>query len=531
MTYFILYFLLFEIGAKLVICFKKLNVGSRKYKICLKRTIFLLLILFQSSCTSKSIMIPGFNSLNNKFDNSIDVNSDGKSDLIFWNFSNLLGQEDEFPNGCFFETISPENSNHQLSTLGEVGDIPVYGDFNGNGSTDYGVYKFNQGGNIWELIDGLTMDAFGNRFGDAGDLPVPGDYDGDNKCDYVVYRPKNSGFYGYLSDRNKLLEVHFGITGDIPVPKDYDGDGYSDLATYREISGNWLIKSSKNGLTMTFTLGGQNYLPIPADYDGDGKNDLAVWNYKNHDCKILFSFFNQALSGQAGSVIKENLKEIKSFPVSLDIDNDKKNELLFWESDRKLMHIFKIKKDDAKYKTIKLEDASKNSIPVNFYLIKIFSGKDFSARTLDGLKKKIKKLINEKEKKIAGDFDGDFLIDLGEFNVAGMIFSVKLSSVNAEKKSSFDFTGNVLAGDFDGDNRYDIGAVDFGRKIFSFNSLTAGYSGSLLLNDMANGLPFAADIDCDSKFDLLFYNPETQICGFQQSGDNYNYNELFVGEK
>jgi len=54
-------------------------------------------------------------------------------------------------------------------------------------------------------------------FGTNGDIPVPGDYDGDGRNDAAVFRPSTSTWFAQRSTGGTLIQ-QFGIAGDIPLP-------------------------------------------------------------------------------------------------------------------------------------------------------------------------------------------------------------------------------------------------------------------------------------------------------------------------
>ncbi len=75
---------------------------------------------------------------------------------------------------------------------GQAGDLPVVGDFDGDGVDEIGVYRGGQ----WIVdIDGNhelnAHDAVFN-LGGPGDLPVAGDWNGDGVDEPGVYHPGNS---------------------------------------------------------------------------------------------------------------------------------------------------------------------------------------------------------------------------------------------------------------------------------------------------------------------------------------------------
>ena len=227
--------------------------------------------------------------------------------------------------------------------FGEPNDLPVVGDWDGDGTDVIGVFR---GDNIWLLDangngrwDGTAGGDLRYEFGASGDIPVVGDWDGDGRDEIGVYRDdtswlldvngngswdgelggdvlisfgsvddcRSSGtgtvtgtddFGTHRADTRWFLDangnrhwdgtaggdelVQFGAVGDAPVIGDWYGDESDDIGVFRD--GTWKVDANGNR-TWDGTAGGDLQIEfgdpvdtaIVGDWNGDGTDDVGVY--------------------------------------------------------------------------------------------------------------------------------------------------------------------------------------------------------------------------------------------------------------
>lgn len=76
------------------------------------------------------------------------------------------------------------------------------------------------------------------RFGRPSDMPISGDWDGDGTTEIGIWRPAEGTFWPRMAD-GSTAPVWLGDADDLPVTGDWDGNGTTDVGTWDPATAEW----------------------------------------------------------------------------------------------------------------------------------------------------------------------------------------------------------------------------------------------------------------------------------------------------
>jgi hypothetical protein len=199
-------------------------------------------------------------------------------------------------NGIYHQSNTNTNSSPSNSFLSQnLGDIPLAGDWNGDGQDSPGEYRpsnktfylrneSSTGHAEYTFVFGSGV----NGAGSAGDRPVVGDWNGDGIDTVGVYRPSNGAYY--LRNSNSagapFTVFGFGNTEDLPIAGDWNEDGIDTIGVYRPSNGTFYMKNANNGTppvdyTIPFGNSGTDDLPVVGDWNASGTDTIGIYRLSN----------------------------------------------------------------------------------------------------------------------------------------------------------------------------------------------------------------------------------------------------------
>jgi hypothetical protein len=208
------------------------------------------------------------------------------------------------------------------ATSQSCGDVPVAGDWDGNGTTDIGVQRRGTSPTYHlRRADGATV---GVPFGWRTDQPVTGDWNGDGKDDLGARRAGAVSFV-LRNPNGSTSRIGFGRIGDAGVSGDWDGDGRSEVGVWRPSTRTFFLRAA-DGTTTSVALGSTGDRPVTGDWNGDHRTDLGVWTAST----ATFTLRAVARSG-AVTLTRTVWGNPGCLPVSGDWDGDGTGDVGVWD--------------------------------------------------------------------------------------------------------------------------------------------------------------------------------------------------------
>jgi peptidoglycan/xylan/chitin deacetylase (PgdA/CDA1 family) len=133
-------------------------------------------------------------------------------------------------------------------------------------------------GTTWLIRDSLSAGAatWTFDFGALGDIPISGDWNGDGVNTPGVVRGNTWLLRNSLSGGPADITFTYGLSSDTIVVGDWDGDGIDTPGVVRNAT--WLLRNSNSAgdPNVTFAYGAWNDIPMAGDWNGDGRDTPGV---------------------------------------------------------------------------------------------------------------------------------------------------------------------------------------------------------------------------------------------------------------
>jgi hypothetical protein len=185
-----------------------------------------------------------------------------------------------------------------LGPFGKDGDIPVVGDWSGNGVSDIGVFRASTGEWLLDLNsngqwDGCNIDrCLRSATGSQKALPIVGDWTGSGIDMIGEVIPGRKAMWYLDRNGNGTMEscdldacLKFSIySDDFPVAGDWNGGSKTKIGVFRPSTGRWQLDFDGDGRSETCrqdrcikSFGGSEDRPVAGDWNNTGIAQIGVY--------------------------------------------------------------------------------------------------------------------------------------------------------------------------------------------------------------------------------------------------------------
>lgn len=223
-----------------------------------------------------------------------DFDGDGKADQAYYNSTNFVWTV--FPSSGIPPAgfgIGGYTGEGQVGThmvFGQASDVPVTGDFDGDGKTDPGLWRpawgptwsnfiFTPSRGTCPAVTAVATAPNGRptcsrNGGGPVEQAVTGDFNYDGQDEHALFRdpfqttyptgywtifqsgpnavPLNPTVLGFSPEGSIAAQFQWGSAKQVAVQADYDGDGYTDIGVWDTLGTHWLILPSSGACPTHF---------------------------------------------------------------------------------------------------------------------------------------------------------------------------------------------------------------------------------------------------------------------------------------
>ena len=271
-----------------------------------------------------------------------DFNGDDRDDVATFTRGDTADVYVATSNGSAF--VGDSVKWHDFFATGT--EIPLTGDFNGDGKTDIVTFTRGDAADVYVALsngNGFVGNSvkWHDHFAVGTEIPAVGDFNGDGLDDIVTFTRGDAGdVYVALSNGSSFVgdgvkwHDRFAIGTEWPAIGDFDGDGRDDIVTFlRGDAADVYVALSNGGAFLGdgskwhehFCAGSE--MPAIGDFDGDGRDDIVTFT-RGTSADVFVSLSNGTRFVQDGWKWHDNFALGSEIPGVGDFDGDGRADIV-----------------------------------------------------------------------------------------------------------------------------------------------------------------------------------------------------------